>query len=183
MKLSTAITTAALTVALIVPTAASARIAPDPAEPAKSKASSHISSVSMKKKPTKKPGTTTLSHKSGKGGKTTKRGSGRILIWIKTGPPVQMQSSVDVCQTSGIDCTPEQECEIWGSNCDAVVRAAQAQQVADSTPDSSVEVSTVIESASSDSSASESSPAESAVTDVSDVGGVDSANLIESWDS
>jgi hypothetical protein len=65
------------------------------------------------------------------------------LIWIKTAPPAQLESSVHICQTSGVDC----------------------------------------ENASSDSSASESSPVESAVTDVSDDGGVDSANLIESWDS
>jgi hypothetical protein len=44
-------------------------------------------------------------------------------LWAETRPidDTHPDQGLDLCQTYMVDCTVQQECEIWGSNCDLVV--------------------------------------------------------------
>jgi hypothetical protein len=107
------------------------------------------------------------------------RGSGGPVIVIWGTPSAQTPSvstGIESCQMSMVDCTPQQECEIWGSNCNLVElpnpQAAPAESASSETSTSgetqvntSADLSTG-EVASSESSASDSSTTTSVVNTV-----------------
>jgi hypothetical protein len=180
MKVPALIIVAGATLALAAPGgyAANTRLAPEPGPAAKSQSSSHALSVSLKKKPTKKPGGKILSNKGGKGSKV--RPLPPIIIVRVWPSQAQTQtSSVDNCQAYMVDCTAQQECEIWGSNCNLVQNPAPQAAPGDSSgSDASGNVSATVESSSSDSTAAAAS-VESSASDSSTSTDASLANLIE----